>query len=78
MSNLFFRQGAASEGIVPVSIKAHLSTVPEEAFEVIYHDAPTKEEPLKYHAVPFRSSRFWTVSYRRERALVAAGAFKLI
>ena len=31
-------KGAASEVIVPVPIKAHLSTVPEEAFEVINHD----------------------------------------
>ena len=56
------RQGAASEVTVPVSIKAHLSTVPEEAFEVINHDAPTREEPRKYHAAPFHSGpTFWMV-----------------
>ena len=61
-----------------LSIKAHLSTVPEEAFEVINHDALTWEEPLKYHAAPFHSSPiFWTVPYRRERALLAAGTFVL-
>ena len=33
---------------------------------------------MKYHATPFRSSpTFWTVPYRRERALLAAGTFVL-
>ena len=57
--SICLRRGAASGVIVPVSIKPHLTTVPEKAFIAINDDAPPREEPLQYHAAPFHSNSYF-------------------